>query len=267
MNTDTAMFPITTSVLDSQRRALLLWCLALGAVSAAYTSFYPTMGGDEIESLVETMPRGLTEALGYDNIGTAAGYLQSSVYGLLAPVLLLVFAIGSGARLIAGGEQDGSLQLELTAPVSRRAIFAQRLAALWLETIVLNVIVLLVTYALVQILDMDVSATALLAGALPLLLLVLGFGTLALAIGAATGRRSLALAITAGSAVVAFMLNAIGPSAQLDWMAEVSPFGWYLANDPLTDGVDLPGIVRLAFVPAIAAVAGWWAIEHRDLMT
>lgn len=267
MNTDTGRLAITASVLQERTRSLLLWSLAVGAVSATYASFYPVIGGDEIESLIESMPAGLAEGLGYDDIGTAAGYIQSSIYGLLAPVLLLVFAITAGAQLFAGKEEDGTLELELTAPVSRRTIFVQRLAALWLNIIALSAVVLIVTFVLTRILDMDVALSALLAGTVPLCLLVLGFGTLAFTIGAATGRRTIALASTAGLAVAAYMLNAIGPGADLDWMAGLSPFGWYLANDPLTDGFDRPGTFRLAVVPIIAAVIGWYAVDRRDLMT
>lgn len=269
MAADTApvLLPVTRGVLQSQRRALWGWGIAMAAVSVMYTSFYPSMGGgEEMQALLDSMPVGLVEALGYDAIGTAAGYVQSTVYGLLGPILLLVFAVAAGARLIAGQEEDGTLELELTSPVARRRVFGERLLALWLDVLLLVTVLTAATWLITLALDMDVAVGRMLAGSAGLLLLGLGFATLALAVGAATGRRGVALGVAAALAVLAFMLNAIGPAADLDWMSAISPFSWYIGGDPLTQGADVGDLLRLATVPLVAAVAGWWLIERRDLM-
>lgn len=259
--------PVTTGVLRDTRRSLALWGIAVAAVTAIYVGFWPAMGeGAEIEAFVANMPEGLVQALGYDQIATPAGYLRSTVYGLLAPVLLLVFAIGAGARLVAGQEEDGTLELELTAPVARGQLLAGRLAALWANATVLVAVVTLTTLALVAAIDMDVAAGNVVAASTGLWLLVLGFGTLALAVGAATGRRTVALGVAAGAAVVAFMLDAIGPAVGADWMTAVSPFSWYLEDNPLAEGFALRGLVLLAVVPVLAAAVGLVAFRRRDLM-
>lgn len=265
---DAEPLAITRNVLTGQRRGLLGWGIALAAVSLLYTGFYPSMGGGEdLQALLDSMPEGFVEALGYDAIGTAAGYVQSTVFGILGPVLLLVFGIATGARLIAGQEEDGTLELEFAAPVSRRQVYLQRLAALWGGLVLLVVVVTAVTGLLATVLDMEVSTRALLAVGLPLLLLVLGFATVALAAGATTGRRGLAIGVAAGLAVLAYAFNAIGPSAGIEWMSTVSPFGWYLGNDPMLEGLDVGGVAALALVPVVAATAGLLAFERRDLMT
>lgn len=260
--------PVIRNVMHGQRRALLGWGMALSAVSIIYTSFYPSMGGgEEMQALLDSMPAGFVEALGYDAVGTPAGYVQSTVYGILGPILLLVFGIAAGARLVAGQEEDGTLELEFTSPVSRRQVYAERLAVLWANLLILVVVMTAVTGLLALSMDMDVAVGALAAVALPLLLLAGGFATLAFAVGAATGRRGLALGVAAGLAVVSYMLNAIGPGAGIDWMSTVSPFGWYLADDPMLEGLDVGGVLALAVVPVVAATAGLVAFERRDLMT
>lgn len=265
MTADT--LPVATGVLRDQRRSLLLWGIAVAAVTAVYVGFWPAMGeGAEIEAFTANMPEALVQALGYDQIATPAGYLRSTVYGLLAPVLLLVFAIGAGARLLAGQEEDGTLELELTAPVARRQLLAGRLLALWVDVALLVAVVTGVTLGLVAALDMAVGASGILAAGSGLLLLVLGFGTLAMAVGAATGRRATALAVAAGLAVVSFILDAIGPAVGADWMTAVSPFSWYLEHDPLAEGFHLPSLLLLAAVPLLAAAGALAAFDRRDLM-
>jgi ABC-2 type transport system permease protein len=113
---------------------------------------------------------------------------------------------------------------------------------------------------------MDVGLGEILAGSTGLLLLVLGFATVALAVGAVTGRRAVALGVASGVAVVAFILDALGPAVGAEWMTTVSPFSWYLGEDPLTNGFDWAGLALLGVVPVVAAVAALAAFDRRDVM-
>jgi ABC-2 type transport system permease protein len=258
--------PVLTGVVRDQRRSLVLWSLALAAVSAMYISFWPSMGDGAMEEAISSLPEEMVIAMGYDRIGTAAGYMTSTVYGLLAPILLLVFAISAGSRLVAGEEEDGSLELELTSPVERRRVFTERLLALWLDVLLLVAVLTAVSYLLVMAFDMEVAFTSVLAGAAGLYLLVIGMGTVALAVGAITGRRAAALGVAAALAVLAFIFDAIGPVADMGWMTAVSPFSWYLENDPLTNGFDVRGLLLLAIIPLVFAAAGLVRFDRRDLM-
>jgi ABC-2 type transport system permease protein len=171
-----------------------------------------------------------------------------------------------GSRLVAGEEEDGSLELELTAPIERRRVFAERLLALWLDVLLLVAVLTAISYLLVMALDMDVALTNVLAGGAGLYLLVIGMGTVALAVGAITGRRAVALGVAAALAVLAFILDAIGPVAEMGWMTAISPFSWYLENDPLTNGFDARGLLLLAIIPIVFAAAGLARFDRRDLM-
>ncbi|QUR68039.1 ABC transporter permease subunit [Mycobacterium spongiae] len=258
--------PVLTGVLREQRRQVVLWCVALAVLSAMYISFYPSMSGSGVDALIENMPEQLTTALGYDRLGTAAGWLTSTVYGLVGPVLLLVFAIAAGSRLIAGAEESGVLELEATSAVTRREIFVQRLLALWLTTLLLVVVIMLVSYGLVLALAMNVSLGNIVAASIGLFLLVTGMGTVALAVGAVTGRRAVALGVAAALAVLAYVFDALGPVVGAGWMTAISPFSWYLDSEPLANGFDLPGLVLLALIPIVSTAIGLRRFERRDLM-
>ena len=182
-------------------------------------------------------------------------------------ILLSVFAIATGTRLVAGQEEDGTLELELTAPVGRVQVLLERLAALWLNLIVLVGVLMITTMALVVALDLEVALDNIVAASLGLLLLITGFGTVGLAVGAITGRRALGLGAAAAFAVGAYMLDAIGPTVDLEWMTTASPYSWYIADHPLATGFDWPGLALLAAVPLVAAAAAVIGFNRRDLMT
>ena len=262
--------PLTVfrGVVSARRRSLALWSLAIGAVAALYASFYPAMGenGEAMEPFMEGMPEGVVSALGLEQIASAAGYLQSTVFGLLGPALLLVFSIGWGARTLAGTEEDGTLELELTHPVSRTRVFLDRLLALWLGAGLLALTVFVVVAVLATVLDMELGVGRVAAAGVSLLLLGVALGTVALATGAATGRRGVAIATAAAVAVLSFVANAIGPLVDgLGWLSTISPWTWYIGGDPLFEGFDWGGLALLAALAVVAGAAGLLRYRQRDL--
>lgn len=261
--------PVLTGVLREQRRSLFFWGLALFAIACFYISFYPSIGATPaMQEMIDSMPEGVAEALGYDQITSAAGYISATVYGLLGPVLLLVFGIGTGARLIAGEEEAGSLELELAHPVGRTSLVLQRWMALVLDVALLMVAVLAAIVLMVAALDLDVDLLNAVAMSAGMLLFGLAFGSLSFAIGAATGRRVLALGATAALAVLGYLAHALGPQIEGGgWMDRISPWGWYLSGEPLVNGWDLAGIALLAGVVAIALPVALLGFRNRDFGT
>jgi ABC-2 type transport system permease protein len=258
--------PVTSWVLRQQRRTMLGWSVALGVVAAIYVSFYPAMGGDEMTDLIETLPEGLIQALGYDTIATATGYLDSTVYSLLAPALMLVFGIAFGARVLAGQEEDGTLELELTLPIERRRVLLERFLALALQLALFAGVVFTVVTLLVLALGMDVGIGNLGAATLGLFLLTLAMGSVSLAVGAATGRKASGIAAGAGLAVAGFMANALSPLIEGgQWLANISPFAWYLGGDPLDHGIDWAGFGGLLAITVVALAVALTVFERRDL--
>lgn len=254
-------------VLRQHRRALIGWTVAVAAVCGIYVSFWPAMGdAGELEALVEGMPEGVVAALGYDGIGTPAGYLESTIFGLLGPILLLVFGLTFAAKLVAGEEEDGTLELELSSPIARGSVFLQRYLTVVLALLWLCLVFVAVTLGLVAALDMEVGTPEILATTLGMFLLVLALSSVSFAAGAASGRKAIALAVGAGLAVVSYIANALAPL--LDdgrWLEAISPFAWYLASEPLVEGLSVPGalgLVALAVVPIGLAIVRF---DRRDL--
>jgi ABC-2 type transport system permease protein len=262
-----ATLPILSRVLRTRRFALTIWAASLAGVCGMYGGLYPMMEGMDLEAMIQSMPPAMVEALGYDDMTSAAGYVGSAVYGLVGLILLLVFGIGNGAGILAGREEDGFLELELTSPVSRGAIYTQRLGALWAQITVLVGIVSLVILVVDLAEGLAIPKADLAAATLQLWLVVGLFGSLAFAIGAATGRKGIALGGAAGVAVIAWMFNAIGPTVELDWMATVSPIGWYMDDNPLTRGFQPVDTLLLVGCACAVITGGWLRYRQRDQMT
>lgn len=255
---------VAVGALRDLRRSIVGWSVAVAGVATLYTVFYPTIGASKFEVMLDAMPQ-FAEVMGLDAIVSAGGYIGTTVYQLLGCILTLVCALALGARLVAGQEEAGVLELDFAAPVSRARVYGERLAVLWLTVLVLVASISATVLLLDALLGLDLDRGNVGAVGLGLLAFVGALGTVAFAVGAATGRRAWAIGISATIAVVAYVLSYLAPLVDQPWMDTVSPFSWYAGEDPLLTGVDWPGLGLLAGLAVVAGLAGLVPYGRRDL--
>lgn len=259
---------IWTKTLWDQRRGLLGWGIGLVAVSLIYGAFYPFAATPEYGELIESLPAGLAEAMGWDDIASPHGYLGSTVFGILGPVLAIIFAIGTGARAIAGDEENGSLELLVAHPVTRRRVVTQRALALGVALAAAGLVVFLAILAIRGPIELTIPVGHIAAASLNLALLAAVFGTFALLVGAIVGRRGLVIGVAAVVAVVAYLANGLAPQVDsLAWLQKGSPFYWFAGTDTLRDGLDPASSLLLLALAALFTVAAVFTFDRRDIAT
>jgi ABC-2 type transport system permease protein len=241
--------------------------LAIAAVAAMYSSFWPSVRGPQMQDALKNYPKGVLEAFNYNDLTSPAGYLDGSVFGLLVPLLMVVFAIAAGTRAVAGDEEAGTLDLLLAHPVSRTRTAVHRYAGLAASIVGISAVLWLVMVALTGPAQLDgISSGELAATAVQLALFAACFGALAFAIGAGTGRRAPALGGAAGIAVLAYLANSVIPQVHgLEWTRRISPFHWYLGGEPLKHGLQVGDSALLLAVTVALVAAGTWAFNRRDI--
>ena len=115
---------------------------------------------------------------------------------------------------------------------------------------------------------MTVSAVHLGAATASAALLAVAFGAIALLIGAASGRRAVAIGVTAAGAVAAYLVSSLASLVDfLEPARQASPFYHYLASDPLRHGLQPGHAAFLAALALTAAVLSIPAFGRRDLTT
>ncbi len=103
------------------------------------------------------------------------------------------------------------------------------------------------------------------ATCLHLFLLAGFFGLLALALGATTGHVSLAAGAAGATALVSYVANAMLPLAGMAGWARLSPWHYYAANIPLSNGVDPANLAVLIVMSGLALGAAVIGFSRRDL--
>lgn len=263
---------VFTRLLADRRRGALGWSIGMMAGVASIVGLWPTVrDNDDMERVVRDLPASVRALIGSQEgipLTSAPGYLQARLFSTILPILLLVYAISLGSRAIGGAEEDGTLQLVVTAPVTRRHIASQRFAAsvaLLLGLAVVGLATALVLGAFVGVFD-DIAIGRMLVATLAVLGLALLHLAVAFTFGAMTGRRSPAVSAASALAVGGYVLHGLAASAEaIRPVRVVSPWWWLLDRNLL---VQDPSFLAMG-VPLLLAAAtfafGVLRFERRDL--
>jgi ABC-2 type transport system permease protein len=256
--------------LSEQRRSLLWWGLGLFVAGATYAPFYPSIkdNAEMLNKYMNSMPDFLREAfLGATGDFTSpAGYLNTELFNFFAPLLLILFAVGAGARAIAGEEEKQTLDILLSTPTPRRRIVIDKFGAMLVAGALVSVLLWLSVPVTGPPFDLNASLVDLTAAVFMCFLLAMAFGAIALAIGAATGRRALAVGVTAGIAGGTYLLDLLVPAIKsIEFLQLLSPFHYYLGAEPMMRGLDVGGSLVLAAIAVVAFAAALVLFERRDL--
>ena len=258
--------------LRDSRRAILWWSVGLIGYVALIAAVWPSVRDNPaLVKLHETYPKTLRAFVSFGgefDFSTPAGYLGAELFSFMVPLLLLVAAIGGGARSLAGEEELGTLDLLLSNPVSRPRVALEKLAALVVEIVALGVVFWIILWIGTWAAAMRISGAHLLAAVTSTVLLALAYGTIASLVGAATGRRAYAIAVTAALAVGAYLLNALAPLVDaLGHVRAASPWYQYAASDPLRHGLGIAHVGVLLAIGLVACLLVPVVFDRRDLAT
>ena len=263
---------LTRRLLADYRRAFMWWSLGMVIMVGSTVGLWPSIRGqDQLEELMRDLPAALRGLFGGGegiSFISPPGYLQSRLFSLLLPVLLLVFGIGVGARAVGGAEESGNLELLLAHPVSRARLVAERYLATVGLLVALNVVALVSLAVLAPAVDLleGISRGRLLGAGAAVLAVALLHASLAFAAGCASGRRGTAIAVAGAVAVGGYVLQGlIAATETLEPARFVSPWHWYLERNLLVSAPGFQAVLLPLLVSAAVTLAGAWAFVRRDL--
>ncbi|WP_329102013.1 ABC transporter permease [Micromonospora sp. NBC_01699] len=256
---------MTKSLWDS-RRSLAGFAVGTALVGAMYAGFYPQVADGAMGQAVEGFSPAMREALNMEDLSSAAGYLGSSVFGIIVPLIAVIYGIATGTRAIAGDEEAGYLDLLLAHPVTRTRLLLHRFLALTIGAFALAGLVWLAMLTIRSGAQLDtVSIAQFTAQCLALALLATFFGTAAITIGAVTGSRAAALAGTAVLGVLTYAANTFAAQIGADAARYASPFHYYIGDEPLRNGFQWADLGILTAAIALLVSTAITAFNRRDL--
>jgi ABC-2 type transport system permease protein len=251
------------------RRSLLWWILGIAGLIGLTLAFYPSVKNSAgLDQYSKDLPDALRALFvgGELDLTSPVGYLNSQVYLMLAPLLLAIFTIGTGASAVAGDEEDGLLDLLLSQPVSRTSFALWRFAWLLLSTLLLLLVLTATVVAGALITGLDLGEAHVPAATVSTGLFALLVGTAALAVGACLPGKARAIAAAAGLATLSWIVDGLARAVEwLDGVAAFSPYRIAYGSGPLANGAAWGDWLLLTAAICVLAAVAVFGLRRRDI--
>lgn len=257
---------VTRLDLRLRRRSLLGYTAGMALYALVIVALYPQFKNSV--SLDQITKNGSAVAALFGATGSLTsptGWLDANIYVNFLPLIMLLITIGYGASCIAGQDEDGTLCLAAALPITRRGILLQKTLTLAIQAVLLG-LATMVCVTIGRGFDLNVSVGSLAGITVGVILLGIDFGLLALALGCWTGRRGMALGISATVAAASYLISSLAPVVA--WIRPAryaSLFYWSVGNTQLSTGLTGPSAAILAAAGIALLIAAAVALNHLDL--
>ncbi|MGH1491602.1 MAG: ABC transporter permease subunit [Acidimicrobiales bacterium] len=247
------------------------WTLGMVALAGLTVAFYPSIRNDaeSFESLFDSFPPELLSIFGIEDAAslvTATGLVNSRLYSGIGPVILAVLGIGIGTAAIAGEEEDGTLDLLLSQPVTRTQLVVEKSAAAAVLIGIVMIALFLTLSILNPLVDLDFTFWGILSANVALGLFAVSFFSLAMAVGGLTGNRGLTVGVSAGTVATLFFVNGLAPLVdEIAWLQKLTPFYWLQEPNPLANGLDFVATIIFLLAIGLLLAVTIWGFNRRDV--
>lgn len=258
--------PVLAKTLRDQRRGMIGWSGGIAALLLVEGALWPSVKDmPQLDELLAGYPEPMKELFDLDAMSTGVGFLNAELFTLVLPVLFIVYGIARGARLVAGEEEAGTLEMVLVTPFSTTRVLVEKALGLMTSVALLGLVCGLMTAAVAGLFHMGIPIGHVLVASLAVVLLGIEYGLVALAVGALTGHRLVSIAAAGSAAVAAYVLYVAGMLVHgvADWMPW-SPFHQALSDGPLAGGVP-SGFVWLVLGSLAAFLLAPPVFARRDI--
>lgn len=249
------------------RVSLIIWTAAISFMLGVCIIIYPEMSTQmgDISAMFADMGS-FSQAFGMDRIsfGEFLGFFGvecGNVLGLGGAF----FAALLGISALAKEEKEHTAEFLLTHPVSRTRIITEKLCAVIVQIVILNLAVIAVTALSVLIIgeEADIKTLALLF--LSFFLMQLEVAAVTFGISAFLRRGSLGIGL--GLAAVFYFMNIVANLIdETKFLKYITPFGYTESADIIADGALNGGYLAVGMaLAALGIILAFWKYGKKDI--
>jgi ABC-2 type transport system permease protein len=261
------------SLRDSRFAVLIVTGLTGGllfVVASAISQVFPSQQArDEVVRLATDLGGVAQGVAGKPvDIGSLGGYVQWK-YGPVLAIITAVWSILVLSSTLAAEARRGSLELVAVAPIGRRRLALEKIAAHLVGLAIVVVVLALAAFAAgaaFRTLPIDdIPLESAVGFALWVGLIAISFGALALVLSQVLGRAA-AAGISGAILFAGWILsNYQATMAGFPPIASLTPWGWMLDHLALAGQYDWPSLILPAIVTVMLLAVGMEAFVRRDI--
>jgi ABC-2 type transport system permease protein len=249
-------------------RSYVAWTLGALALVGIELSVYPTVRSSAagLTSFLDNFPDAFKQIFRMEDYTSGAGFLSTELFSMMLPLIFISVGASWGANATAQEEERRTADILLTLPISRVRILSIKITTAILSQVFMAAIVVLSLVIGIRFVDLSLGTSKIIAGALTGAILGIVFNSVATFLGAAWGKRSIALGGAVGLAIAAFLFFSLAPLVDtFERITPINPFQWTLGSRPLFDGIDL-GYTALSIAVAMTFYgASLVVFKRRDI--
>ncbi|MEO7555184.1 MAG: ABC transporter permease subunit [Acidimicrobiales bacterium] len=257
---------LTRLDLRLRRRSTLGYTAGIAIYALVIVALYPSFENDTSLNKFTSDSSTIAALFGATgSITSPSGWLNANLYTNFVPLVMLLVTIGYGASCIAGQDEDGTLGMVATLPVSRRSIATQKIAAMALQAAPVAVVTAL-CIVIGRWFDLTIGGESLIGVTTGVVLLGVAFGSLALLIATTTGTRGIALGVASAFAASSYLISSLAPVVSWLRPARYASLFFYAVGDgQLEHGLNVPDLAVLAIVTATLSASAVLSFDRLDI--
>ena len=248
----------------ADRMALTLWIgIGLGLMGFMVAGMF-----DSLVEALEDMDLGavMEVFLAGSAINTPEGWLSAEMYTLMVPIGIVVLAVIDAARSYAGEEEQRSIGMLGSNPLSRTKVIVEKAGGVIVHVVAVAVIVALAVAGGSAAFGLGMDQGGIWAASAHAAMLGVMFAAVTTLVSALTGKRLPTMLTVAAVGGVAYLVATFFPLIEglADW-AELSPWHYYYSTNPLANGADWGHLGVMTAIAAVVYAAAWLVYRKRDL--
>jgi len=245
---------VLSKTIYEKRWMILFWSIGVIAMALLMMAFYHSFSGGSFDELLKNLPKSFQGLVGnLKELKTVGGYVAQEIFALRIPLLTLIMGVILFTGLIAGDENEGTLQTLLAQPISRFRLLVEKYVAGLIISFVVCASAIVGIWLGVVLIHESMSMLRLFQAVVEVWLLTVACGTIGFTIGAVTGKKGLAGSAAGLLTFLFYMVTSFAPS--VSWLKQperLSLFHYY--NHPSTALYGIDGMNAFVMIGAIAAM-------------
>jgi ABC-2 type transport system permease protein len=256
-------------IFSRNRVQILAWGIGLAILGGYMINFAETFINIEqqemLSQMFEVYPEELLAFFGdMDELFTPTGFIHIEFFSYM-PIILGIFAILAGSGLLVGDEENGVMDLVLSYPISRSALYWGRVLAFILSIALILLIVWIGFVLVLPSSDLGISIGEIILPFISLFSVLILLGALSVLLSMLLPSRRLA-ALFAGVLMVAsfFITGLSSLDERLESIARFSPLNYYQGGNAI-DQMNWEWILGLLGVSLLFILLAWLGFWRRDI--
>lgn len=263
------MKPIMKWTLWQRRWSMFWWSFAVFGLIFINMIFYPSFKdqAEDLQKSFASIPDSISQFIGGTDFFSPVGFLNSQIFFLMLPMILIILAIGLGSSLLAREEQDKTIEALLARSISRTQLLAAKIMSGIAIITLVTLIGFITTVITAQIVKLEgVSSSSILLATFGCYLLVLSLGTISFMLTALGKARGASIGIGTAFAVGSYIISSL--SGTVDWLilpSKILPFHYYQPEAILRGTYNWVNIVYFIAIFFAGGITSWLAFRRRDI--